>query len=181
MNSMSFITNTVSLTEQDALVHMSLHKTRILSTHYLEPTRISTTNVTLTRGQEHKESLENLNGAYAYILCGIRVTGSTSTNDGHSQFVSLGPRGSIDIKSSGNSSLLGSGTPVPERFLRTILAQRHYPNSDLYSCKALHMTPLTDNARMADVGGRSGCYYFSSERAHLCLTPDAAALSIRCI
>ena len=43
VNSMSFITNTVSLTEQDALVHRSLHKTRILSTHYLEPTRISTT------------------------------------------------------------------------------------------------------------------------------------------
>ena len=34
VNSMSFITNTVSLIEQDALVHRSLHKTRILSTHY---------------------------------------------------------------------------------------------------------------------------------------------------
>ena len=113
VNSMSFITNTVALTEQDALVHRSLHKTRILSTHYLEPTRISTNNVTLTRGQEHKESLENFNGAYAYILCGIRATGSSSTNDGHSKFVSLGPRASIDVKSSGNSSLLGSGTPVP--------------------------------------------------------------------
>ena len=81
MNSMSFITNTVSLAEQDALVHRSLHKTRILSTHYLEPTRISSTNVTLTRGQEHKESLENLNGAYAYILCVIKATGSSSTDD----------------------------------------------------------------------------------------------------
>jgi hypothetical protein len=97
VNSMSFITNTVFLTEQDALVHRSLHKSRIISTHYLEPTRISTNNVTLTRASEHKISLENLNGAYAYILCGIRATGSTSTNDGHSQFVYLGPRGSIDI------------------------------------------------------------------------------------
>ena len=84
VNNMSFIPNTVSLTEQDALVHRSLHKTRILSTHYLEPTRISTNNVTLTRGQEHKESFENLNGAYSYILCGIRANGSSSTDDGHS-------------------------------------------------------------------------------------------------
>ena len=37
------------------------------------------------------------------------------------------------------------------------------------------MVPLTDNARIADIGGRLGCYYFSSERTHLCLTPDAAA------
>jgi hypothetical protein len=143
VDSMIFITNTVSLTEQDALVHRSLHKTRILSTYYLEPTRISTNNVTLTRGQEYKQSLENLNGAYAYILCGIRATGSTSANDGHSQFVSLGPRGSIDIKSSDNSSLLGSETSVPEKFLRTVLAQRHYPHSDRDSCNALYMIPWT--------------------------------------
>jgi hypothetical protein len=37
------------------------------------------------------------------------------------------------------------------------------------------MVPLTDNARIADIGGRSGCYYFNSERAHLCLTADATA------
>jgi hypothetical protein len=37
------------------------------------------------------------------------------------------------------------------------------------------MISLTDNARIADIGGKPGCYYFNSERAHLCLTLDAAA------
>lgn len=142
VNNMSFLTNTVSLPEQHALVHRNLHKTRIFSTHYLEPTRISTNNITLTRRQEHKESIKNFNGAHIYIICGIMATGASSTNDGHSRFVSLGPRGSIDIKSTGHSSLLGSGTFVPEKYLRTILAQRHYSNSDLYSYKALYMVPL---------------------------------------
>ena len=109
VNSMSFITNTVSLTEQDAIVHRSLHKTRILSTHYLEPTRISTNNVTLTRGQEHKESLENFNGAYAYILCGIRATGSTSTNDGHSSLYHLDQGGQLMLRSLAIPVYLGQG------------------------------------------------------------------------
>ena len=118
VNSMSFITNTVSLSEKDALIHKSIHKNRIFSTHYIEPTRISTNNITLTREQEHRDSLEDLNRAYSYILCAIRATGTTSKNDGYGQFVSLRPRGLLDIKSSGNSSLLGSGNAVPERYLR---------------------------------------------------------------
>ena len=38
------------------------------------------------------------------------------------------------------------------------------------------MIALIDHARVADIGGHCECYYFNSEWAHLCITPDAAAL-----
>ena len=175
LDSMSIICSTVALTPEDERVHRSLHDSTVVSKYWLEPTRISLSGETLTSGVEKKIELDSLHGHVSHLLLAINATSSSNTGDKNNQYVSLGPTGTVDLLSVSGQSVLGSGTAINERLLRTWIYQKHFPNSIFAKAKSLYLIPFSDSTRFAlALGQRSGSYFFDGSRHHLAITPSSA-------
>ena len=108
--------------KQDDFHHSVVSKNRFLDVY---PVQFYSEK--LNAGVERKLELDTLVGRVSHLVVMIRKAGNanSNSNDGQSQYLSLGPQGRIDVLDPGSRSVWGSGTPLDAEFIRNEIYASH--------------------------------------------------------
>jgi hypothetical protein len=160
------------LSESDKSLHIQQYENNVLRHTYLDIIHISETK-TCTASSETKFSLENLVGKCAFMLFCLRSS-TSSTSNAITNYADIGDTCQVDILGPQNQKLLGHGTPIYGKELKSFMS-KHFPGS-LAKYKNVYLIPFCHNAMKAFTH-TDGYMYFHGENYNLSLTFPAAGTS----
>ncbi len=174
---MSFLVQTEDFSSKEVAIWQGVHAQEVSSHCFLEPMYQKFSSQTLTASAKTNFVMDSISGNIAYLLVAIRSTSAAQASNGYQNYIGLGPDALIDVLSPSGSSVLGSGSAIPEAYLVKNVLMSHFDSPYWYQ-KKLYLIPFCKDVRSAVFGGvMDGVYNFNSGREQLSLTPDSASTS----
>lgn len=168
------------LDSSDSQLHTAEHEDKIFRHTYLDIVQVSESK-TCTASTETKWSLENLNGKCAFLLFCLRSGSSpAATSNGLTNYSDLTDLCQVDLLGPQNQKLLGHGTPLYAKELKSLMT-KHFPGALGYY-KNVYIIPFCSSAMQAFTGTKDGYFYFNGENYNLSLTfPGAGTQEVQTI
>jgi hypothetical protein len=162
------IIQTEHLTGEDEKQHEVFHKSVISSNRFLDVVPVNFYAKQLTAGQETKLECDSIHGQVAGMLLCVRPQGASNTNNGKFSYTNVG--GTYDLLDAGSTSILGSGVPLDEKYLRGEVWAKHF-NNDFSQKKNCVWIPFCESSVGAFHGKKDGYVRMNGERNYLAITP----------
>lgn len=169
---LQMIIQTEQLTGQDERQHEIFHKSVISSNRFLDVVPVNFYAKQLTAGQETKLELDSIHGQVAGMLVCVKPQGATNTNNGNFSYTNVG--GTYDLLDAGSRSILGSGVPLDEKYLRGEIWAQHF-NNDFSQRRNCVWIPFCESSVSAFHGKKDGYIRMDGERNYLAITPRNTA------
>jgi hypothetical protein len=123
---MSLVIATENLTPSDEIDHSNFHGSVLSSNRTIDWIPVEEYSKELTTGSVATIELDSVVGQCAGLVCIVRQTGATNTDNGLFEYVSPGDDSQIDLITAGGKSILGSGVPVDAKYLKNEVWSSHF-------------------------------------------------------
>lgn len=159
VSSLSLVIESRHMPPDDLLSHTAEWNRNIMSTYYLDPIQLLPPNPTLTASQQTQVNLQSFAGnCIAGLFFVVYPTGVSTTNNAWlEQMINIGDNNNatVDTQDAGGNSLLGGGSAIPTKMLRTYTAAQQFPNN-LLQLKNIYFLPFVKSFTAALAGSMEG-------------------------
>jgi hypothetical protein len=173
-SAMSLIIQTENLTSEDEKSHNHFHSHVIQADRQLDWIPVREFSKTLTSGSQTTVDLDSVVGKLAGLVCYVRQTGASNDDGQNFKYVDLGDDAKIDLVTSGNRSVLGSGVPLDGSYLKNELWKQHF-TTDFNVKNAIYL-PFTEDTKRAYKGVVDGFIKMDGSGMKLVITPGSQGI-----
>lgn len=164
------------------LSRLQFRRSRALATHqhnFVSIQQYTATGVAITAGSEVTFDLDQFHHESAMLFFCVRdipAAGTAVSNSNAMNYVSLGPRATIDHENVHGRSLLGDGTPLDGEYMRKFVATGVFPH-DFVNNNAVYVIPFSNNLAGVWNGEVDGWHAFRGDRERIRVVTDAVGVN----